>query len=84
MSLLSYKKVKNGYIYRFSNISINFLGKQTNNSDQGGIIRWPIVPRSAWPIVPDVVKLKINVPQGKFILEFAVILVKQCRDKQWQ
>jgi len=60
----------------FSNISTNFLGKQTNNSDQGTIIRWPIVPRMA--------KLNINVPQGKFILEFAVILVKQCRDKQWQ
>jgi len=50
------------------------LGKQTNNSDQGAIIRWPIVPRVA--------KLKINVPQGKFILEFSVILVKQCKDKQ--
>jgi len=24
------------------------------------------------------------VAQGKFILEFAVILVKQCGDKQWQ
>jgi len=31
----------------FSNSSTNFLGKQTNNSDQGAIIRWPIVP--AWP-----------------------------------
>jgi len=29
----------------FSNISTNLLGKQTNNSDQGAIIRWPIVPR---------------------------------------
>jgi len=60
----------------FSNISTNFLGKQTNNSDQSASIRWFIVPRVA--------KLKINVAQGKFILEFAVILVKQCRDKQWQ
>jgi len=50
------------------------LGKQTNNSDQGAMIRWPIVP--------GVAKLKINVAQEKFILEFAVILVKQCRDKQ--
>jgi len=33
------------------NISTNFLGKQTNNSDQGAMVRWPIVPRSAWPIV---------------------------------
>jgi len=31
----------------FSNISPNFLGKQTNNSDQGAIIRWPIV--LLWP-----------------------------------
>jgi len=68
----------------FNNISSNFLGKQTNNSDQGAIIRWPIVPRSAWPIVPWMAKLNINVPQGKFILEFAVILVEQCRDEQWQ
>jgi len=68
----------------FINISTNFLGKQTNNSDQGAIIRWPIVPRSAWPIVPRVAKLKINVSQGKFISVFAVILVKHCRDKQWQ
>jgi len=60
----------------FSNISTNFLGKQTSNSDQGTIIRWPIVPRVA--------KLKINVLRGKFILEFAAILVKQCRDKQCQ
>jgi len=29
----------------FSNISTNFLGEHTNNSDQGAIIRWPIVPR---------------------------------------
>jgi len=48
----------------FSNSSTNFLGKQTNNSDQGAIIRWPIVPRSAWPIVHRVAKLTINVPQG--------------------
>jgi len=27
-------------------------------------------------------KLKINVAQEKFILEFAVILVTQCRDKK--
>jgi len=27
----------------FSKISTNFLGKQTNNSDQGAIIRRPIV-----------------------------------------
>jgi len=60
----------------FSNISTNFFAKQTNNSDQGAIIRWPIVPRMA--------KLNINVHQGKFILDFAVILVEQCRDKQWQ
>jgi len=33
----------------FINISFNFLGKQTNNSDQGAMIRWPIVPQSAWP-----------------------------------
>jgi len=63
----------------FINISTNFLGKQTNNSDQGAIIRWSIVPQSAWPIVSHVAKLKVNVAQGKFILEFAVILVKQCR-----
>jgi len=31
-----------------------------------------------------VAKLKINVAQRKFILEFAIILVKQCRDKQRQ
>jgi len=68
----------------FSNISTNFLGKQTNNSDQGTIIRWPIVPQSAWPIVPQMAKFNINVPQGKFMLEFAVILVKQCTYKQWQ
>jgi len=37
-----------------------------------------------WPIVLRVAELKINVPQGKFILEFAVILVEQCRDKHWQ
>jgi len=60
----------------FINISSNFRGKQTNNSDQGARIRWPIVPH--------VTKLEINVAQGKFILEFAVILVKQCKDKQWQ
>jgi len=29
-------------------------------------------------------KLKIIVPQGKFISVFAVILVKHCKDKQWQ
>jgi len=55
----------------FSNISTNFVGKQTNNSDQGAI-------------VPHVAKWKINVPQRKFILKFAVILVKRCRDKIWQ
>jgi len=60
----------------FITISSNSLGKQNNNSEQGARIRWPIVPRVA--------KLEINVAQGKFILEFAVILVKQCRDKQWQ
>jgi len=37
-----------------------------------------------WPIVPHVAKLKINVAKGKFISEFAVLLVKQFRDKQWQ
>jgi len=52
------------------------LSKQTNNSDQGARIRWPIVLRVA--------KLKINVAQGKFILAFAVILVRQFRDKQLQ
>jgi len=50
----------------FINISSNFLGKQTNNSDQGARIRWPIVPQSEWPILPRVAKLKINVAQGKF------------------
>jgi len=55
----------------FSKISSNSLDKQTNNIDQGAIIRWPIVA-----------KLKINVAKGKFILEFTIILVKQCRDKQ--
>jgi len=49
------------------------LGKQTNNSDQGGPL-----------YVLHVAKLKINVIQGKFILEFAVILIKQCSDKQWR
>jgi len=67
-----------------SNSSTNFLGKQTNNSNQGAIIMWPIVAQSAWPIVPRVAKLKINVPQRKFISVFAFILVKHCRDKQWQ
>jgi len=52
----------------FINISTNFLGKQTNNSDQGAIIRWSIVP--------GVAKLKINVAQGKLILEFSVTLFK--------
>jgi len=62
----------------FSNSnSTNCLGKQTNNSDQDAIIRWPIVSRSAWPIVP-------RVANGRFISVFAVILVKHCRDKQWQ
>jgi len=42
------------------------------------------VQRSGWPIVPRVAKLKINVAQGKFILEFAIVLVKQYRNKQWQ
>jgi len=37
-----------------------------------------------WPIVPLVAKLKLIVAQEKFILEFATILVKQCRNKQWQ
>jgi len=55
----------------FSKISTNFLDKQTNNNDQGAIIRWPIVAT-----------LKTNAAQGKFILKFAVILIKQCRDKQ--
>jgi len=59
----------------FINISVDLLGKQTNNSDQGAMIRWLIVPHVA--------KLKVNVAQGKYILEFAVILVRQCRDKQW-
>jgi len=43
----------------FTNISTNFLGKQTNNSNQGAMIRGPIVP--------PVAKLKINVAQGKCI-----------------
>jgi len=42
------------------------------------------MPLSVWPIVPLVAKLKKNVAQGKFILEFAVILVKQCKNKQRQ
>jgi len=57
----------------FINFSTNFLGKQTNKSEQGAMIRWPNVPQSAWPIVPCGAKLKINVAQEKFILEFAVI-----------
>jgi len=36
----------------FINISNNFWAKKTNKSDQSAIIRWPIVPRSAWFIVP--------------------------------
>jgi len=60
------------FIY-FRKISTNLLDKQTNNNDQRAIIRWPIVAT-----------LKTNVAQGKFILKFAVILIKQCRDKQWQ
>jgi len=32
----------------FINISSNLLGKQTNNSDQGAMIGWLSVPRSAW------------------------------------
>jgi len=66
------------------NISTNLLGKQTNNSDQGAI--WsgsPLCPISVAHCVP-VARLKINVAQRKFILEFAVIIVKQCRSKQWQ
>jgi len=64
----------------FTSISTNLLGKQTNNSDQGAM---PILPRSAWPFVPRVIKLKINMASEKFIIEFAIILVKQCyRDKQ--
>jgi len=59
----------------FSNISTYFWGKHTNNSDQGAIIRWLIVPRSSWSTVPHVAKLKIIVEQEKIILEFAVILV---------
>jgi len=42
----------------FINISTNFLSKQTNDSDQGAMVRWPIVTRSAWPVVPRVAKLK--------------------------
>jgi len=60
----------------FIHISTNFLCKQTDNSDQGAMIKWYIVLRVA--------KLKINVVQGNFIVEFAIILVKQCRDKQRQ
>jgi len=41
----------------FISISTKFLGKQTNNSDQCAMIRWPIVPHVA--------KLKINVAQRK-------------------
>jgi len=42
----------------FINISTNLLGKQTDNSDQGVMIKWPIVPRVA--------KLKIIVAQKKY------------------
>jgi len=52
----------------FINISTNFLGKQTNNSDQGAIIRWPIVPM--WP------SCKKKCGLRKIYLEFAAILVK--------
>jgi len=48
------------------NISSKFLGKQTNNSD----LR---VQGSGGPLCR-VAKLKINVAQGKFILEFAIML----------
>jgi len=66
----------------FINISTNSLGKQTNNSDQGAMGRWLIVTRSVWPVVPHVAELKINVAQGKYILEFAIIiLAKQCRQQ---
>jgi len=39
----------------FMNISTSFLDKQINNSDQGAMVRWPIVPDqcgslcSVWP-----------------------------------
>jgi len=41
------------------NISNSFLRKQTNNRDQGAMVRSPIAPRVA--------TLKINVIQGKLI-----------------
>jgi len=58
----------------FSNSSTNFLGKQTNNSDQGAIIMQ--VAHCAPVIVAHcarVAKLKINVPQGKFISVFKLL-----------
>jgi len=30
-----------------TSISINFLSKQTNNSDQSAMVSWPIVPHLA-------------------------------------
>jgi len=40
MSLIFYKKrLEMAISIDFNNISINFFGKQTNNSDQGAIIR---------------------------------------------
>jgi len=61
----------------FINISTNLLGKQTNNSDQDAIIRWPIVSLAH---CARVAKLKINMAQENFILEFTVIRVEQCRN----
>jgi len=45
------------------------LGKQTNNNDQVA------------SVVPHVAKLKIIVAQRKTILEFVIILVKQCKKR---
>jgi len=83
ISLIFYKKkVRNNYIYGFYQHFNYFLGKQTNNSDQGAM---PILPRSALPFVARVTKLKINMAPEKFIIEFAILLVKQFyKDKQWQ
>jgi len=54
MCLIFYKtyKPEMAISIDFTDILTNFLGKQTNNSDQVAMVRWPIVPRSGWPIVP--------------------------------
>jgi len=43
----------------------------------------PLCPDQLGPLCR-MAKLKINVAQGTVILEFAIILIGQCRDKQWQ